>query len=105
MTCAVLNIDWNVLCKNRGINLWNHLKSKQYKQYKARCNTNINICFIELHDYLFVDTYKSNNIKIGVNDMTVNDSEMCVIWKDEAWSKPDISVLRQPKWIQTKVES
>jgi len=25
-----------------------------------------------------IDTYKSNNINIGVNDMTVNDSEMCV---------------------------
>jgi len=24
------------------------------------------------------DTNKSNNIKIGVNNMTVNDSEMCV---------------------------
>jgi len=23
-------------------------------------------------------SYKSNNINIGVNDMTVNDSEMCV---------------------------
>jgi len=30
-------------------------------------------------DCLFIDTYKSNNIKIDVNDMTVNDSEMCVI--------------------------
>jgi len=30
------------------------------------------------NDYLFIDTYKSNNIQIGVNDMTVNDSEMCV---------------------------
>jgi len=28
--------------------------------------------------YLFIDTYKSNNIKIGVNDMTVNDNEMRV---------------------------
>jgi len=27
---------------------------------------------------LFIDTYESNNIKIGVNDMTVNDSEMSV---------------------------
>jgi len=26
-----------------------------------------------------IDTYKSKNIKIGVNDMTVNDSEMCVV--------------------------
>jgi len=32
----------------------------------------------KINDHLFMDTYKSNNIKIGVNDMTVNDSEMCV---------------------------
>jgi len=32
----------------------------------------------QIIDHLFIDTYKSNNIKIGVNDMTVNDSEMCV---------------------------
>jgi len=32
----------------------------------------------QIKDHLFKDTYKSNNIKIGVNDMTVNDSEMCV---------------------------
>jgi len=32
----------------------------------------------QINDYLFIDTYKSNNIKIGVHDMTVNDSEMCV---------------------------
>jgi len=25
-------------------------------------------------DYLFIDTYMSNKIKIGVNEMTVNDS-------------------------------
>jgi len=32
----------------------------------------------QINDHLFIDTYKSNNIKIGVNDMTVNGSEMCV---------------------------
>jgi len=32
----------------------------------------------QINDHLFIDTYKSNNIKIGVNDMTVNDSEMRV---------------------------
>jgi len=33
----------------------------------------------QINDHLFIDTYKSNNIqKIGVNDMTENDSEMCV---------------------------
>jgi len=31
------------------------------------------------NDHLLIDTYKSNNINIGLNDMTVNDSEMCVI--------------------------
>jgi len=32
----------------------------------------------QIYDHLFIVTYKSNNIKIGMNDMTVNDSEMCV---------------------------
>jgi len=32
----------------------------------------------QINYYLFIDTYKSNNIKIGVNEMRVNDSEMCV---------------------------
>jgi len=45
----------------------------------------------QINDFLFIDTYKSFNMKIGVNDMTVNDSEMCVRWKDEAWSIPAIS--------------
>jgi len=31
-----------------------------------------------INDYLFIDTYKSNKIKIGVNEMPVNDSKMCV---------------------------
>jgi len=38
--------------------------------------------------------YKSNNIKIGANEMTVNDCEMCVRRKNEAWSILEISVLR-----------
>jgi len=32
----------------------------------------------QINDYLFIDTYKSNNITIGVNEMMVNDSETCV---------------------------
>jgi len=32
----------------------------------------------QINDYLFIDTYKSNNIKNGMKDMTLNDSEMCV---------------------------
>jgi len=31
----------------------------------------------KINDYLFIDTYKSININIGVHDMTVNDSKMC----------------------------
>jgi len=30
------------------------------------------------NEYLFVGTYKSNKRKIGANEMTVNNSEMCV---------------------------
>jgi len=48
----------------------------------------------QINDHLFIDTYKSNNIKIGVNDMTVNDSEMSVRWNRQAWSIPEILVLR-----------
>jgi len=48
----------------------------------------------QINDHLFIDTYMSNNIKIGVNDMTVNDTEICVRWKDEAWLIPEISVVR-----------
>jgi len=32
----------------------------------------------QINDHLFIDTYKSNNIMIGMIDMTVNDSEMCM---------------------------
>jgi len=32
----------------------------------------------QINDHLFIDTYKSNNIKIGVNDIMVIDREMCV---------------------------
>jgi len=32
----------------------------------------------QINDHLVIDTYKSNNIKIGVNEMTANDSKMCV---------------------------
>jgi len=30
----------------------------------------------QINDHIFIDTYKSNNIQIGVNDMTVKDNEM-----------------------------
>jgi len=28
----------------------------------------------QINDHLIIDSYKSDNIKIGVNDMTVNDN-------------------------------
>jgi len=31
----------------------------------------------QINEYLFIDTYNANKIKIGVNEMTVNDSKMC----------------------------
>jgi len=57
----------------------------------------------QLNDYLFIDTYKSIKIKIGMNKIRVNDSEMSIRWNNEAWPIPDISVLRS-RWIQTKEE-
>jgi len=46
----------------------------------------------QINDHLFIDTYKSNNIKIGVNDMTVNDSEMlCEMKRRSLVNTGDIS--------------
>jgi len=45
----------------------------------------------QIIDHLFIDTYKSNNIKIGVNDMTVNDREMCVRWRRSLGNTGDIN--------------
>jgi len=36
--------------------------------------------------YLCIDAYKSNKIKLGMNEMRVNDSEMSMRWNNEAWS-------------------
>jgi len=30
----------------------------------------------QFYNYLFIDTFKSNKMKLSVNEMTVNDSEM-----------------------------
>jgi len=32
----------------------------------------------QINDYLFIDTYKSKKIQLGMNEMTVSDSEGCV---------------------------
>jgi len=34
----------------------------------------------QINDFLFIDTYKSNKIKIGMNAMRVNFSEMSMRW-------------------------
>jgi len=43
------------------------------------------IKFEQINDYLFIDTYKSDTIKIGVNEMRVNDSEMSMRWNNDTW--------------------
>jgi len=45
---------------------------------KWRCIVPKKVEQIDDHLGLFIDTYKSNDIIINVNDMTVNNSEMCV---------------------------
>jgi len=40
----------------------------------------------QINEYLFICTYKSNTLKIGMNEMRVNDSEMSLRWNNEAWS-------------------
>jgi len=47
----------------------------------------------QINDHSIINTYKSNNINIGVNDMTADNSEMRVRVKRQAWSIPEISVL------------
>jgi len=48
---------------NNGVKCWRFIVPEKVEQ---------------INDHLFIDTYMSNNIKIGENDMTVNDGEMCV---------------------------
>jgi len=45
----------------------------------------------QINDHLFIDTYKSNNINIGVNDVTVIDSEMNEMKKRSLVNTGDIS--------------
>jgi len=44
--------------------------------------------------YLFIENYKSNKIKICMNEMRVNNSEMSMRRNNETWSIPEISDLR-----------
>jgi len=48
----------------------------------------------QINHNLFVHTYKANKIKIGMNEMRMNDSQMSMRWNNEACSIPEKSVLR-----------
>ena len=54
---------------------------------------------------LFLDTYNSNNKKIGMNEMRMNDDEMSMRWSNRARSIPEISVQRKPRRVQTMEET
>jgi len=40
----------------------------------------------QINDYIFIDTYKSNTINIGLNEMMVSDGKMSLRWNNETWS-------------------
>jgi len=48
----------------------------------------------QINDYLFIDTYESNKIKIDMNELRVNKSEISMKRNNEAWSILELSVLR-----------
>jgi len=51
--------------------------------------------FSKLCQLIFIDNYKSNKIKIAINEMMMNDSEINMRWINKAWSKPEICVSRK----------
>jgi len=42
----------------------------------------------QINDHLFIDTYKSNNINIGLNDMTerTKDGSLIYVWTYVLWT-------------------
>jgi len=56
----------------------------------------------QINDLLFINSYKSNQIKIGVNEIRVNDSEMSIRihTKEEKNSERDgfLSVKKKRGW-------
>jgi len=51
----------------------------------------------QINDHLFMDTYKSNNIEIGVNYMTVHyNSEMC---DTKRWIKLNTGDISIDVWL------
>jgi len=66
-----------------------------------------------LIDHLFIDTYKSNNINIVVNDRTVNDSEICVRWMfswaslvmNQSYSNTNLDLKQMTYYEQCNINS
>jgi len=52
------------------------------------------------YTYSYIDTYKSNKVKIGMNEMRVNDSEICARWNNE--KKDMLKDQRQVRLIYLK---
>jgi len=46
----------------------------------------------KINEYLFTETYTSNEIKLGINELKVNDSEISM--RHKAWPIPEILVPR-----------
>jgi len=51
---------------------------------------------------ILIHRQKSNKIEIDMTKMKVNDSEMNTRFDNEAWSIPEISVLRKPRGVSIK---
>jgi len=49
----------------------------------------------QINDHLYIDTYKSNNIKICVNDMMVKDSECMWDEQPEVVEMDDYSIKQE----------
>jgi len=46
---------------------------------------------LKMFDYLFIDTYKTNEIKLALMNLMVNDNEMCMRWNTNLVNTGDIS--------------
>jgi len=68
----------NTMCDEWNYGEWWRNNSVKWSRFIVPRNVE------QINDYLFIDTCKSNNIQIGVND-----SEMCVRWKDRRYQSWD----------------
>jgi len=56
----------------------------------------------QINDYLFMNTYKSNDIKRGMNEMRVNDNEMSTRWNTKLGQYQIYKSWESPRCIQSK---